>query len=152
MNELISKELSNSIKTNYEKVSEQLEKIKSIEQEDYKISASFRYNPTNSYSAICISECSSITELIHVLAFLQAKTHHYQGAANELGLKEFPIFKWMGYTVEDWQHDIQLRIQFLEYHKKKSKLEKWKSKLEDFLSEEDRVNAMMIELQEDFGF
>lgn len=152
MTTLISTELTQKVKENYDLINQELEKISAIHDQTYKTSCNFRYNPTNSYSEVCIDDCTEIKSLINVYAFVKNKEQDYTDAANELKIKTAPLFKWCGYRVEDWKHDIELRITILTQKEKIDKLKKWQRKLEDFLSEEDKLNGMLEELGQDLPF
>jgi len=95
-------ELQKTLESKYHLVNEEIARIEAINSESYKTSGAFRYNPTNSYSCIDITSTTNQAELIHAFAFIKNKEAQYLEAAEEIGLTEFPLFKWCGYMPQDW--------------------------------------------------
>lgn len=152
MKELISTKLQKSVRESYDLVCQKLDELQVATDSDFKTSCRFRYNPNNDYSTVRIDECSDLESLIHVHAFLTQKERAYQESAEKLEIKEFPLFKWCGYKIDDWCHDIKLRLNVLTHYHSRQKLIKWKDRLSELLTEEDKVKNIISEFKEDLPF
>lgn len=78
--------------------------------------------------------CSNKYDLVKALGFLISKKEEYNKAAGVL--KVSGPFVWDGYSFEDWQHDIKLRINKLQIDSKKKKLAALESRLDKVISPE----------------
>jgi len=72
--------------------------------------------------------------------------HHHE-LCNELILTTFPAFEWLGYPAEAWLHDLKVRASVLSQHETITKLNTAKAKLENFLSEDDKLAITLKEIQ-----
>lgn len=92
---------------------------------------------------------TKIENLIRAFSMIQGKAEGYAKASVELGLETVPAFQVSGGTVADWKQDIQLRINIINHKETLDKLNGFKSKMESFLSEQDK-KALLIKEMENF--
>lgn len=139
-------ELQNQLQKKYEAIEAEISRLEGLHSEQYKTSGSFRYNPTNIYSVIDVTSTTNQAELIHAFAFIKNKEAQYIEAAGDIGLTEFPLFKWCGYTPEDWFHDIKLRFKFLKSEGQLQKLKEAKNKIQPYLPKDHIIQQLLLEL------
>ena len=129
-------------------ISEKLKQLKSISETPYKTSGEFRFNPAYTGNPpIRIFNVIDLGVLIGVLGAIKGHYDKYEDAAEILGLKEYPVFEWCGFTYEAWAHDLKLRASIISEKETREKLLRAKSKLEQFLTEEDRLAITLQELK-----
>jgi len=90
-----------------------------------------------------------LENLIRAYSVVRAKEKAYDEAAKELGLKTFPQFSVGSGTAEDWKKDILLRIEIINHKDTLDKLTSFKTRMEGFLSEQDK-KALLLKEMEDF--
>lgn len=91
-----------------------------------------------------------IENLIRAFSMVMGKADAYAKASVELGLDSVPAFQISGGTVADWKQDISLRIQIINHKETLDKLNGFKSKMESFLSEQDKKALLMKEMEDFF--
>ena len=139
-------DLQTELKSKYQQIEDAIKDLEKINSEQYRTSGQFRYNPTNSYSAIDITSTTNRAELIHAYAFIKTKAEQYHNAANEIGINVYPVFKWCGYSPEDWFNDIKLRFKLIEHDGQMDKLKEAKRKIQPYLPKDDIIKQLLIEL------
>lgn len=107
----------------------------------------FRWNPNYIHNdPINIFRLKDMGQIINIHQYIRTKHEAYNKSAELLQLAEYPVFEWMGYTFDAWDHDLRQRIAIITHHDKKSKLEEAKQALQGMMSKQDRVAALMSEL------
>lgn len=139
-------ELQKQLLEKYNLIQEKIKELECLNNEAYKTGGGFRYNPTNSYSVVDITSCKNESELINVYSFIKTKQQQYDEAAEEIGLNKYPLFKWCGYSAEDWLSDIKLRFRLLKYDGKLTELKEAKAKIQPHLPQENIINQILLEL------
>lgn len=139
-------ELQKQLEEKYSQIEAAIADLEKINSEQYKTSGAFRYNPTNAYSCIDITSTQNQSELIHVFAFIKNKEQQYIDAASEIGLTEYPLFKWLGYQPEDWLHDIKLRFKLIKYDGQLAKLKEAKNKIQPYLPKDNIIRQLLLDL------
>jgi hypothetical protein len=91
-------------------IERKIAELEALSTFEYKTNGKFYYNPKNQYTCYDIHRMMDDAELIHIYSFITNKSKDYTNAGAEIGLQEFPFFKWGGYPAEYWQHDIKLRF------------------------------------------
>jgi hypothetical protein len=114
-----------------------LGEIQVVNSAQFKTNGLFQYNPNGLTTDIKYKKC--IKSLLEMVSFLNAKEEGYQKAAQEMGLESYPQFTWIGYTTEDWKHDIKIRLSVLTSHEQRERLLKAKETLEKYVSEETKM-------------
>jgi len=142
-------EVRSKMQEKLQSVKDQLASLKAETESPYKTNGEFRFNPHAIQGGnIRIHSTTDITILLNVLAYLNEKSTGYVNAAEKiLEFKNYPAFKWMGFTYESWEHDIKVRVKQLVFVEKKATLMKAKMTLESFMSEDDRLALMLNDLE-----
>lgn len=93
---------------------------------------------------------SDISKLIGFAAFLMQQEKCYNEAASALNLNETkPKFKWQGFEVNDWMHDIKARIDKIQVNNKKNKLKVIEKRLLKVTSEELKAEMEIASIEEE---
>lgn len=135
---------SNPIFLGLEKVKAELANLQKIQESVYKTNGSVAGFSRK------VQDETDIPTLIKMYSSVRGKKEAYDAAAEELGLKRYPVFKLEGGTKEEWKADIELRINILNTKQRYDKLTGIKKKLEDLMGKEEKLAIVMKEL-EDFG-
>lgn len=127
-----------------------LKAIKEVTDSGYKTNCEFRFNPAYTANApINIATSTNLSLLINCLGYIKGQADKYREAAEKvLHLQQYPVFIWMNYSYEAWEHDFKVRIAILSQHETVNKLKKAKEKLEQFMTEEDRLALTLKEIEE----
>ena len=120
---------------------EKLKALKTIEETAWKC-------PTNLDGFGNIQSEMKIENLIRAYSSVKMREEGYTKAAIELGLKTYPAFNINGCNVEQWKHDIDLRIQIINHKETFDKLTTFKDKMSSFLSAEDQKGILMKEMSD----
>jgi hypothetical protein len=144
----MTKELStNKVPQALQAIEAKLNGLKMIEDSVYKTSCEFRWNPNyQSNPPIKLDAIVDVDKLIQIHSYIAMKDEAYNKSANTLEITEYPVFKWQGYTLADWEHDIKLRIAIVTHKTQFDKLKRAKNKLESFLSKEQQVEMFLEQL------
>jgi hypothetical protein len=119
-----------------QQVDEQRQIVKNL-----KKSISNRTNMTFSYNevlngSINLNTVSKVDELIKIASFLISKKETYESAAKLMQVENVPEFKWMGFVIEDWIHDIKNKIDRIQLSVKEARLNALEQRLELVISPE----------------
>jgi hypothetical protein len=120
-------------------IKEKLNSLKAITDTPYKTSG-------NLTGIGDIKTLKDIGSLIKSYASVKAKENAYNAAADDLGIKNYPLFSLDGGTAAQWKHDIDLRIQIITVEDKKNKYQKAYDTMQKFLSEEEQKAIVMKEM------
>lgn len=117
--------------------------IAKAEKPNWETNCSFGYIKDSS-SRTNIQVVADVEELVHILGFLIEKQKAFESAQSILdtGL----TFKWMGYTLDQWQSDIKTRIDKIQITKKKKDLEALESRLDKLISPELKAKMELEEI------
>lgn len=129
-------------------ISSKLKAIKTVTESPFKTNGDFKYSTAPNATIVKIHSLKDIRILLSILGYLTAKEQEYQNAARLCNLSTIPAFEWMGYGYDSWKHDLQVRSTIISQHNEVEKLKLAKSKLEAFMTEEDRLAATLKELQD----
>lgn len=89
------------------------EQLESVGDRSYKITDKFKWTPATNAPRIDIQEEHDVQQLLHVLAFLKTRHDSYNDAAKLAGITTYPVCKWLGHSIKDWQDDVCLRLTIL---------------------------------------
>lgn len=98
-----------------------------------------------------IKDEKNITELVKAFASIKARATAMEDAYAELGMKEFPVVKVDGGTVEEWKDDIILRIQIIEQKETLDELNTYKKEWEELMDKEDRKELLLKKMKKFAG-
>ena len=83
---------------------------------------------------------------VEAFAFLLEKENRHQEACKRLGVNE-KVFKWSGYTLEEWETDFKAKIDLIKYNEKEKELKALEKKLAELLSEEGKTSKMLEDIE-----
>ena len=138
--------LRQELQSKFDAIEARIKELEALKSQPFKTSCQFRYNPNNSYNTLDINRTLNVEELIHANAFVQYKAEQYYNSAKQLGVSEFPVFKWCGYAPELWMEDIKLRLSLIGMDKELTKLKELKAKIQPFLPEENKLKQLLLEI------
>jgi len=134
------------LESKFKEVEANIAELEKVHSEAYRTNGNFRYNPTNNYSSVDITSTMNESELLHAFAFVKNKNEQYHAAASEIGISEYPVFKWCGFSPEDWQHDIKLRFKLMKYNGQLQKLKDMRAKMLPYMPQENKIKQLLLEL------
>lgn len=111
----------------------------------FKTNGSFKYNELDS-NTVNIHNHGDPNYLLKAYAMLFGLQQNHQLSVEHLKLKTYPVLVWYNYPVEDWLHDLGIRINLLLNRVRITELETAKKELEGFLSTEDRLVATLTKV------
>jgi len=117
--------------------------IAKAEKPNWETNCSFSYIKDSS-SRTNIQVVADVEELVHILGFLIEKQKSFESAQSVLDTNL--NFKWMGYTVDQWQSDIKTRIDKIQITKKKKDLEALEGRLDKLISPELKAQMELDEI------
>ncbi len=110
----------------YETIQRKRNEIAMAEKPKWETNCAFGFIKESS-QRINLQVCSSIDDLVEMLAFLLAKESFHDEAQKLLGASS--KFRWLGYTLAEWKSDIQTRVSKLDLVSKKKDLEDLENRL-----------------------
>jgi hypothetical protein len=119
--------------------------IAKAERPNFKTNCSFSYahapiqTQSTNASVINLHAVSDIRVLTSIAGFLTTWETTYRNGAAALSIDDCPKFVWDGYTVDEWLHDIKIRITKIQIADKKKKLEELENRLDKIISPELRA-------------
>lgn len=129
-------------------VKKKKDEISKAERPNYKTNCSFRYNPENPTN-VNIQVCADVNQLASILGFLLTQEQNFNEATNRLGI--VAPFTWGGFSLEDWQADLQCRVTKIQITKKKAELELLESRLDKLISPELKAQMELEEITKMLG-
>jgi hypothetical protein len=131
-------------------VAQQKAEIARSERPKWETNCSFGYNEDSNAGRINLQVTSNVDELTKALAFLIEKERAYSAAADILGQSD-ATFKWMGYTLGQWQSDFLTRVGKIQIAAKRKKLELAEEALGKLISKERREELELERLTKELG-
>lgn len=104
--------------------------------------------PWEAGGALNINVCNDPIQLVYILGKLVSKRTGFTEAYKILGLDDKAVFKYKGYTFDEWAEDLQTRISIIKYNEKKKLLDASKAKLQSLMSEDARTETELNKLAE----
>jgi hypothetical protein len=86
--------------------------------------------------------------LIRAMSSVLGRAEQYEKAAKHLGETTYPVFAVSGGNVDQWTHDIKLRIAIIEHKETLDKLNEFKKTIGGFLSIQEQKEIAMTALGE----
>ena len=106
-------------------------------------------HPNSSFGDINLHVENDLSTLIYLASFLQEKEESYKKAAVLLNVIKAPEFKWGGFSVNEWLHDIKIKINKNQIKEKKQKLESLEKRLHSITSAELRAELELKLIEEE---
>lgn len=117
----------------FNKVEEKKQRIEKLKSPDYKTNLQFSWDETVRNN-INLNTINNVGNFVSILgSILRAKSSHDE-ACKVLGVKT--PFKWQNYSLEDWQHDIKIKVANINIKAEKDELKKLEVQLNDLVSPE----------------
>ena len=91
---------------------------------------------------------NNLTNLIMMAACVIEKESMYQQAASRLGIETPPPFTWLGFSTNDWLHDIKVRVDKVQVMTKRKELETLEIRLNAVVSPELRAQMELEAIKE----
>lgn len=136
-------ELQESLKKTLHIVSEKLKELGgTVTATSYKTNGNFKYNEMDG-NAINILNSADAVYLLKALALVKRVKKEYEEAAESIGLSSYPVCIWFGAPIDNWIHDLSIRVKVVGNQTLINELTNEKRKLEQFLSEDDRLASTL---------
>lgn len=136
------------IKEKLTRIEKELSTLKENTSQKWKTNGKFKFNPHNSWEERIRQE-TRIPHLLQIVSYINAKQQGYEKAAKEMELTSYPNLEFEGYSAQDWKADIKQQINIIQYSERKKKLENAKRQLEQFVSEEQKLQNVLDKIDED---
>lgn len=120
--------------------------LSAAEKPKWKTSCTIGFNPAVVTDRINIQTVRDTEKLVEIYGFLLQKEAWHSLACKELGVKM--DFIYMGYTKEEWLHDILTRINQISFTQKKNELDQLEKTLNGLVSLEKRQELELRAIQE----
>lgn len=117
--------------------------IAKVEKPVWRTNCSITYSGLTNVT-VNLQVLTDVETLIAILGFLFEKEKAYNQASTVLGVDS--TFRWMGFTLQEWQSDIKLRIAKIQVSSKKKELEAIEERLGKLISPELRRQMELTEL------
>lgn len=137
--------LNRKLKVAINNIDKKLDSLGIAKDFKYLAGSNFKYNENDSTS-VNIQNSIDIVYLIKGLSLMNRVNEDYKITAENLGYKEYPVCLWFGYKVIDWIHDFEARINTVKNQNLINQLNSSKQKLQQFLSEDEKLYNTLVEL------
>lgn len=133
----------------FNKLQAKKKEIQSAEKPRWKTSCTIGYNPDVVTDRVNIMTVTDVDKLVRLYGFLDREEETFLQAAEKLKVKV--VFKWMGFTKAEWQHDIATRINQLAIGVKRTDLATLEKKLDSLISFEQRREMELAEIAKELA-
>lgn len=129
------------------KVQQKKEEIKTAKKKpQWKTNCTLGYDPASTQDRVNIQVVREPNILVALYAFLLMKVSLVTEAAKELGL---PLdLTYMGYSIEDWHHDLKARAAQLSIDAKQKEMEALDKRVNKLVSPDQRREMELAALQD----
>ena len=145
-NEELNKKLRNAIAT----IDRKLKKLGAFMPGEsvYKVSnpGAFKYNELDS-NTVNIQNCAQLTYLIKAHAMLTGLNREYKASVEKIGI-DYIVPLWCTFALEDWLHDLEIRIRIVGNQTTINELYKAREELYEFLSNKDKLFNTLSKLKD----
>lgn len=119
----------------FAKLQEKKKILESLEKPQFKTNLSFGYS-TESSTRTNIYTVSDTDVLVSMAAFLMERAKMHKEASDLLEVKS--DFKWLGFSLEEWLHDLKTRASKINIDAKRKEFKQLEDKLNTLVSPEQR--------------
>lgn len=126
---------------------QKLTEIKKITDSPYKTSGQFSANGIT----LDLKSETKIERLVEAFAAAKSRSKAVTDAQIELGVKTMSEYRVGGFPLDDWKHDIKLRIAIIEQEETTKKLSSYKEKFAALMTQEDQKALLIQQFQAEFG-
>lgn len=128
-----------------------LKDLNNVAGGNYQTNGAFKFTPNGTMSSVDIHKCTDVQQLLTIHSFLKQKADSYNGSGTFFNLKQFPVFKWCGYTMEQWEADLKIRVALTTQKDETDALNAAKAQLSAFLTKEDQMHMVLQNLSSLLG-
>ncbi len=126
-------------------VKKQIAELKRVEEAVYKTPGKVTMGGGN---VIDIKEVKEEKELLKAYSVVFAKIGAINTAQQDLGIKNIPVPKVDGGTLDEWRNDVILRMDVIKYQGRLDKLNSVKKRYEDLMDKQDKMNLLNKEMKD----
>lgn len=119
----------------FAKLQEKKKVLEGLEKPQFKTNLSFGFNPEVS-TRTNIHTVTDTDILVGIAAFLMERAKMHKEASELLEVKS--EFKWLGFTLEEWLHDLKTRANKINIDAKRKEFKQLEEKLNSLVSPEQR--------------
>jgi hypothetical protein len=130
----------------FETVQQKKLAIEKAERPCWKTSTEFSYNPNSVHDRIKVPLIERVDKLVEMLAFLIERKEKTEQASKKLGVTH--NFKWLGFTLEEWESDFVTRANQISLKEKRQELAEIEARLNAILSPELKAQMELEALSE----
>lgn len=128
-------------------VKQRRERIETLKKPQWNTTCSLQLPGHDRLNIQIEKDMGILTFAIGTLRRIAADT---KAVVEELEL-ELPDFTWQNYSIEDWITDVKLRIRIIHIQTETRKLKSIETRLQPLLSEDQRREMALAELQEELA-
>lgn len=129
----MSKEVvKSSVVNELQLIKEEINKLKHISESVYKTNGNVE--PFEN-----LQNLTSEQDLIKMYSAVRNRKIAYDDAADELNRRTVPVFKFEGSTLDDWKHDVELRLAIIEQKSTLDELTELKKGYEELMDKDDKM-------------
>lgn len=125
-------------------LAKKIESIKLITETQYKTNGKIQ----TTSGSLDIKTVTNEEELVKAYSSVSARINALDKAYEELGYTSYPAAKIDGGTLEEWKHDIQLRLEIIRQKNTLDNLEGLKKEWEGLMDKEDRKELLLKKMNE----
>lgn len=141
-----------------QKVEEKKKQIGNAERPSWKTHCSFKFNPEVN-TAYNIQVIADIKMLIAMYGHILSEYNKYYDAIKALNKSDKSLdftgnpfkFSYLGYSFNEWEHDIKTRISSLSIKTKRDELAKLEERVNSLVSPEQRRQIELEQLIKEIG-
>lgn len=126
------------MRVSLETINKKLKKLGGTIQVVWKAQAAFKMNELDQ-NTVNIQTCNDLVYLIKALALMRRVKKEFEEVVEDLEVNPTPICTWYGQNIDFYIHDLEIRIKQVANAKQLADLTSAKTRLETFMSEEDRL-------------
>lgn len=136
----------------FNKVKQKQKEIASVEKPKWKTHCSFSTDSNSDAikDRVNIQTIADINRLVDIYGFLCHKQELFLKSAKALGVK-VAGFKWMGFSLNDWEDDIKARIDQVGVTQKKEELKALEKRLDALITTEQRREMELAAIQKELA-
>ena len=124
--------------------------IAASEKPRWETTCTIGTNPDAVTDRMNIQTVSDAGRLVDMLGFLLQRRDYFNKAEELLGFK-VGVFKWMGYTVDQWTRDFKTRLAQIELAAKRTELKTLEARLDKLITMEQRRELELAAIQKEMG-
>lgn len=133
-----------------EEINKRKSEIEKIKKPSYNTNCSFPFDESRPNDNVALKVVKDINKLVEIVGFLKLKEDSFNKGCELLGVEK-GVFKWGGFTVNEWVEDIKLLIDKLNISIKQKKLDTLEARLDKIISPELKaqmeLDAIIKELE-----